>query len=76
MRRVLLLALCKETVLCSDQVTHCTSLRFIQLTENRKLRRFMSHIGNCWDEAWISWTAAGDGIAIFSVPGDKARLPR
>ena len=41
----------KETVIHSDQGTHYTSLRFIQLVESRELRRSMSRRGNCWDNA-------------------------
>ena len=39
----------KETVIHSDQGTHYTSLRYIQLVESQKLRRSMSRRGNCWD---------------------------
>ena len=39
----------KEAVIHSDQGTHYTSLKFIQLMESRKLRRSMSRRGNCWD---------------------------
>ena len=35
----------------SDQGTHYTSLKFIQLVESRELRRSMSRRGNCWDNA-------------------------
>ncbi|MBM6852213.1 IS3 family transposase [Oscillibacter valericigenes] len=41
----------KETVIHSDQGTHYTSLRFIQLVESQELRRSMSRRGNCWDNA-------------------------
>ena len=41
----------KETVIHSDQGTHYTSLKFIQLVESRELRRSMSRRGNCWDNA-------------------------
>ena len=41
----------KEAVIYSDQGTHYTSLKFIQLVESRELRRFMSRRGNCWDNA-------------------------
>ena len=37
----------KETVIHSDQGTHYTSLKFIQLVESRELRRSMSRRGNC-----------------------------
>ena len=35
----------------SDQGTHYTSLKFIQLVKSRELRRSMSRRGNCWDNA-------------------------
>ena len=41
----------KETVIHSDQGTHYTSLKFIQLVESRELRRSMSRRGSCWDNA-------------------------
>lgn len=41
----------KETVIHSDQGTHYTSLKFIQLVESWELRRSMSRRGNCWDNA-------------------------
>ena len=41
----------KETVIHSDQGTHYTSLKFIQLVKSRELRRSMSRRGNCWDNA-------------------------
>ena len=41
----------KETVIHSDQGTHYTSLKFIQMVESRELRRSMSRRGNCWDNA-------------------------
>ena len=45
------ISLSKETVIHSDQGTHYTSLKFIQLVENSVLRRSMSRRGNCWDNA-------------------------
>ena len=45
------ISLSKETVIHSDQGTHYTSLKFIQLVENSALRRSMSRRGNCWDNA-------------------------
>ncbi|MFQ9142099.1 MAG: IS3 family transposase [Oscillospiraceae bacterium] len=45
------ISLSKETVIHSDQGTHYTSLKFIQLVENSTLRRSMSRRGNCWDNA-------------------------
>ena len=44
------ISLSKETV-HSDQGTHYTSLKFIQLVENSALWRSMSRRGNCWDNA-------------------------
>ena len=41
----------KETVIHSDQGTHYTGLKFIQLVESRELRRSMFRRGNCWDNA-------------------------
>ena len=41
----------KETVIHSDQGTHYTSLKSIQLVESRELCRSMSRRGNCWDNA-------------------------
>lgn len=45
------ISLNKETVIHSDQGTHYTSLKFIQLVESSELRRSMSRKGNCWDNA-------------------------
>ena len=45
------ISLSKETMIHSDQGTHYTSLKFIQLVENSALRRSMSRRGNCWDNA-------------------------
>lgn len=41
----------KETMIHSDQGTHYTGLKFIQLVESRELRRSMFRRGNCWDNA-------------------------
>ena len=41
----------KETIIHSDQGTHYTSLKFIQLVKNNDLRQSMSRRGNCWDNA-------------------------
>lgn len=40
-----------ETIIHSDQGCHYTSLKFIDLVTNQKLRRSMSRKGNCWDNA-------------------------
>ncbi len=40
-----------ETLIHSDQGCHYTSMRFIQLVNNRGLRQSMSRRGNCWDNA-------------------------
>ena len=45
------ISLSRETVIHSDQGTHYTSLKFIQMVESRELRRSMSRRGNCWDNA-------------------------
>lgn len=41
----------RETLIHSDQGTHYTSLKFIQLVKDSDLRRSMSRRGNCWDNA-------------------------
>lgn len=41
----------EETLIHSDQGTHFTSLKYIQLLEDNKLRRSMSRRANCWDNA-------------------------
>ena len=48
------ISLSKETVIHSDQGTHYTSLKFIQLVENSALRRSMSRRGNCLSLIHIS----------------------
>lgn len=44
-------SLSRETLIHSDQGTHYTSLKFIQLVKDSDLRRSMSRRGNCWDNA-------------------------
>ena len=39
------------TILHSDQGSHYTSHRFIEITQNKGLRQSMSRRGNCWDNA-------------------------
>ena len=41
----------KETIIHSDQGSHYTSVKFIEIVENSELRRSMSRRGNCWDNA-------------------------
>lgn len=41
----------KETIIHSDQGSHYTSVKFIEIVENSDLRRSMSRRGNCWDNA-------------------------
>ena len=45
------ISLSKETIIHSDQGTHYTSLKFIQLVKNNDLRQSMSRRGTCWDNA-------------------------
>ena len=45
------ISLSKETIIHSDQGTHYTSLKFIQLVKSNDLRQSMSRRGNCWDNA-------------------------
>lgn len=45
-----------ETLIHSDQGCHYTSMRFIQLVNNRGLRQSMSRRGNCWDARKLFWT--------------------
>lgn len=40
-----------ETILHSDQGCHYTSVRYIHLLNEKKLKRSMSRKGNCWDNA-------------------------
>lgn len=39
------------TILHSDQGSHYTSHRFIEIVKNKELRQSMSRRGNCWDNA-------------------------
>ena len=39
------------TIIHSDQGSHYTSHRFIEITQNKGLRQSMSRRGNCWDNA-------------------------
>lgn len=43
--------LTKETIIHSDQGCHYTSIRFIQLINDKEVRQSMSRKGNCWDNA-------------------------
>lgn len=45
------ISLHKETIIHSDQGSHYTSIKFIEIVENSDLRRSMSRRGNCWDNA-------------------------
>ena len=45
------LSLKQETILHSDQGSHYTSHKFIQILEDKELRQSMSRRGNCWDNA-------------------------
>ena len=40
-----------ETIIHSDQGSHYTSYRFIQIVKDANLRQSMSRRGNCWDNA-------------------------
>lgn len=40
-----------DTLLHSDQGSHYTSHKFVELIKNHELRRSMSRRGNCWDNA-------------------------
>ena len=40
-----------ETLIHSDQGSHYTSIKFIQLVKDANLRQSMSRKGNCWDNA-------------------------
>lgn len=44
-------ALSKETYIHSDQGSHYTSKKFIQIIKDAELRQSMSRKGNCWDNA-------------------------
>ena len=41
----------EETLIHSDQGFHYTSISFINLINDKKLRQSMSRKGNCWDNA-------------------------
>lgn len=45
------ISLKSETLINSDQGSHYTCCRFIQLLKDKGLRQSMSHRGNCWDNA-------------------------
>jgi transposase InsO family protein len=44
-------SLSSETLINSDQGTHYTSFKFIQIVKDSKLRQSMSRRANCWDNA-------------------------
>lgn len=44
-------SLTAETLVHSDQGSHYTSISFIQVLKNHKLRQSMSRRANCWDNA-------------------------
>lgn len=41
----------KETIIHSDQGAHYTSITFIKILKDNKIRQSMSRRGNCWDNA-------------------------
>lgn len=45
------ISLHKETIIHSDQGCHYTSVTFIEILKNNKIRQSMSRRGNCWDNA-------------------------
>lgn len=45
------ISLSAETLIHSDQGSHYTSYRFIQIVKDAQLRQSMSRRGNCWDNA-------------------------
>ena len=45
------ITLSKETYIHSDQGSHYTSKKFIQIIRDAELRQSMSRKGNCWDNA-------------------------
>lgn len=45
------ISLSSETIIHSDQGSHYTSYRFIQIVKDSGLRQSMSRRGNCWDNA-------------------------
>ena len=40
-----------DTIIHSDQGSHYTSIKFIQLVKDSELRQSMSRRANCWDNA-------------------------
>ena len=40
-----------DTIIHSDQGSHYTSYKFIEILKDKKLRQSMSRKGNCWDNA-------------------------
>ena len=45
------ISLTNETIIHSDQGSHYTSYKFIEIVNNYELRQSMSRKGNCWDNA-------------------------
>ena len=45
------ISLHKETIIHSDQGSHYTSITFIKILKDNKIRQSMSRRGNCWDNA-------------------------
>ncbi|MBS3949387.1 MAG: DDE-type integrase/transposase/recombinase, partial [Peptococcaceae bacterium] len=45
------ISLTAETLINSDQGSHYTSIKFIQLIKDSELRQSMSRRANCWDNA-------------------------
>jgi len=45
------ISLTAETLINSDQGSHYTSIKFIQLIKDSELRQSMSRKANCWDNA-------------------------
>jgi len=45
------ISLNEETIIHSDQGAHYTSIKFINLVRDSRLRQSMSRRGNCWDNA-------------------------
>lgn len=45
------ISLTSETLINSDQGSHYTSIKFIQLIKDSELRQSMSRKANCWDNA-------------------------
>ncbi len=45
------ISLTKETIIHSDQGAQYTSVKFINLVKDSRLRQSMSHRGCCWDNA-------------------------